>query len=236
MMVRIVLQMRQNSYHTILGKKRGLGTQGSVWFLDSLEKNRRLADTPMYTDLERDEARAITFLALNSVHYMTEELRLREEALSRDEWRDTGFIHLMCDYLSWLDYFHMKFLRVRAQMVRPRFSQVKLAEGYAKAIQEIVASRDRLLKVRSESLGRRATAERMRQVRLGAVFPILATAGSLLLYICLQPLSYNANASLDELLVATAYALGSSTIAVNLAFGLWLLVPDRTRLPASLVY
>jgi hypothetical protein len=97
--------------------------------------------------------------------------------------------------------------------------------------------RDGVKKLRIANLVHKATADRIRQVRLGSIFPIFATASALLAYVCLPPLVYGSFAPIyGEALEGIAYVLACTSIGLNIAFGLWLLLPAGAVRTADLVY
>jgi hypothetical protein len=59
----------------------------------------------------------------------------------------------------------------------------------------------------------------------------------LVIYLCLQPITYGAFApEYPRVLSGIAYVLASASIVVNFTFGIWLLVPVRDTGGADLLY
>lgn len=96
MVLRIILKMRQMGAHSVGGHFGG--TQGSLWFLNALERQSALINEPL-NSIEGREAANLVILAAASSHYMLEELRKHQQLSTRNELRETIFIHFLCDYL-----------------------------------------------------------------------------------------------------------------------------------------
>jgi hypothetical protein len=91
--------------------------------------------------------------------------------------------------------------------------------------------------LRTANLVRKGTAERIHQVKLGTIIPILTTAGALLTYICLQPLAYGLfDPWYARTIAGVAYVQGATSIGMNLAFGVWLPLPTRETRTVDIVY
>jgi len=166
-----------------------------------------------------------------------EELRNYQESTVSSEWRETKFIGYMVDYLIWLHYFHGKLLRARVARAVQRINVQKLEHYFETQTTSLNQFHQELMKLRTANLTRIAIAERIHQVRLGAVLPIIVTAAALLSYICLPPLAYGpVDAVYARVLSGVAYVLASTAIGMNVGFGLWLLLPVTEGPRADLVY
>ncbi len=236
-MLRIVAVLRASGSYS-LGRRgrREQGSQGSYWFLEDFVKTQKLL-TPPIRRINIHDAQRIIYHAIDSTHYMTEELQAHEGAMVRDERRDTMFIHYMCDYIIWMDFFHNKLMECRVAFVRRRIAIEKLQPYFEKTMGGYQAAHEGVINLRTANLVRMVTAERIHQVKLGTIIPILTTAGALLTYICLQPLAYGLFDHWYARTVAgVAYVIAATSIGMNLAFGVWLLISAPQSRRADLMY
>jgi hypothetical protein len=200
------------------------GSQGSIWFLRELEKNSQLIRAPL-KELSQRDAWLIVRLALDSEHYMLEELRDHRDANTTDERTQTGFVHLMCDYLIWQAYFHAKLMQSRIINARHR-RQDSVAQllraWYDKNIRGISNVKQQAFEFRAANLPRREVAERILQVRRGTIIPLMATAVVLIVYLCIQPLTYGALAPQYARTLSASHMYShplQSWLILHLAFG-----------------
>ena len=234
-LLRVVTAFRLSGAFSIDGGPFS-GSQGSTGFIKNFATIRHLIQDPLKVVNIRD-ARAIMNFAVASVHYMTEELRNHQEETVRNERQETVFIHFMCDYLIWLNYFHSKLLICRIATARRRIDIKKLQPYFTKIGEGIQGVHKGAVTLRTANLVRMGIAERIHQVRLGTIFPILTTAAALLIYICLQPLAYGQfDPWYARTVAGAAYVLAATSIGMNLAFGVWLLLPALQAEARDLVY
>lgn len=234
-MLRIVAALRVSKAYSITVSGSSQGTQGSTWFLEDFTKRKQLFQLPSKPVGIRD-AQVIVHSAVSSVHYMLDELRRHQEKEARNERKETIFFHLMCDYLIWMDYFHLKLLKCRVAAVRRRVTQEQIQPYWATRTSGIERVHKGVVTLRTGNLVRKGTAERIYQLKIGTIIPILTTAGTLLAYLCLQPLAYGMfDLWYARTVAGIAYVLAATSMGLNLAFGVWLLLPAGEPRPVDLV-
>jgi hypothetical protein len=230
-LLRFVLRLRNEKATTQL-------TQGSIWFLKELKKYESLLRGP-FGNLTYQQAIGLVLMAQRSFHYMSDEFRSHQEELSWEEYRKLRFIGIFADYLVWLNYFEAKFLLLRFASIsawlegRGRsVSNNALSERF-KIYGEVKA---KLLELRETIIPRKAIAEKVVQVRIGSLIPIILTALTLFTYAVLQPMTLGTGDPLYARYVAAAvYSLACAAIAENFLFGLWLLIPWKPSSGEQLV-
>lgn len=226
---------RSNSYTISLGRRTG-GTQGSIWFLeDFIRMRHKFIDIP--PSLIAADAISVVYLAHNSIHYMTEELRRHHDELTQDERHLTIFINHITKYLIWMTYFHIKFLECRFIRASRSHSLERITKNVETRVIGMIKFRDDVMKLRNANIPRRAIAERVHQIKLGTLLPVSGTSAAILSYVCLVPIAYGLyDFRYAQILCGIAYVLASMSIGLNVTFGLWLLLPHNRHRPFEPIF
>jgi len=172
---------------------------------------------------------SLILMAQYSSHYMLDEFRSHQEEQGWEEYRKLRFIGLFVEYLIWLNYFQGKFLRMRfanAYAWLERNGRKAKFSTFERQMNEIGDLKTKLFELRETTIPRRAIGEKIIQIRLGSLIPIILTALALFGYAVFQPIALaTATPLYSNVAAAVVYSLVCTAMAENFVFGLWLLIP-----------
>jgi hypothetical protein len=234
-LLRIVLRLRRE--HVARVPVVG-GSLGAKSFLEELKKSEGVLEAPL-SNLDYTLSIRLILLAEQSFHYMNDEFRAHKEELSWEEYRKLRFLGIFVEYLIWFNYFEAKFLVLRiSNLITWLQLRGRTFDGDAlnRRFQNFGKVRSEIFDLRDTIIPRRAIAEKIIQIRLGSLAPIILTALSLFGYAVVQPmtlvLGIDSYARLAEVAV---YSLACTAMAENFLFGLWLLIPWKLTRQHSVI-
>lgn len=221
--IRVIQQVHKvHNRKVALVGGRFRASNGSRWFLDEL----KIAGHPKIDGtMRRQEALTYVFLAYKSLYYMCEELEAHVGARDLNEYRETEFIDVFCEYMKWLGFFHNKTLTAQWQVLCERYPKVRdlqLPPSIEKLRHSTNDTKKALGAIVAANLPRRATAARIAQVRKGVFLPLIGTAVAALTCLSLKPLA-GWQPETSAFAMALAYDMIAASLAANFTFGLWLL-------------
>lgn len=219
-----------------------VGSQGSKAFIKRFEaiisdfQSLKKGITP--DQMRLSDASNLVKMALNSKHYMYEELNEYAEEVSWDPYDVTYFEVIINEYFIWLIYLLLHIKRLRFAIVESRAPGIleRLSEATKEKHNDnsLVEAKETAFELRKEAISAFGVNKRYKDIRVGAIPGVGSGVLALLVIVLFWPLS---SATTDpqsiKLLFGSLFGLGIFGIIKSGEFVVMMLIGTRKRINRS---
>lgn len=236
----IIFELREKNINLIKNKK---GSNGSIWFIESYEalikKFPSLKKGKIPHKMTLSDAIKLTLIAIDSNHYMFEELSDYTEEVNWEPYELTYFEVLINEYMIWLNYLiiHIQLFRVASVEKKYQGISSKFAATTKESIglTHLSELRQKNFVLRKQAINAFGINKRYREIKKACIPGIGIGVFSLLLTVLFWPLSSTlSNIYLVKYLFSILYTVSITGIIFSSFFVMKMLVGTTTKLNRKL--
>ncbi len=237
--VGIIHELRENNINLIKDEN---GSNGSIWFIEAYEKLIKkfpsLKDGETPDKMELADAITLTNVAIDSEHYMFEELAKYSEEINWDPYELTYFEVLINEYMLWLNYLimHVQLFRIisvekKYQGISSRFTDTTKENIGLKNLSSL---KQKIFLHRKQAINAFGINNRYKEIKKASIPGIGVGIFSLLLMVLLWPVSSAlSDINFIKYLFAMLYTIGLVGVIFSSLFVIKMLLETIPKLNRS---
>lgn len=235
----IIYELRENNINLLKNKN---GSNGSIWFIESYEilikefSSLKSGETP--SKLKLSNAIKLTFTAIDSEHYMFEELSQYSEEINWDPYELTYFEVLINEYMLWLNYLimHIQLLRITSVNRKYKGLSSKFTDTTKKniGIEKLSNLNQKIFALRKQAINSFGINKRYKEIKEASIPGIGIGILSLFLIVLFWPVnSLLSDPIIIKYLFSILYTIGITAIVYSGLFVFKMLLGRISKLSRS---
>lgn len=232
----IIFELRKHKLNLISHKA---GSRGSKGFIKRFEafindfQSLKKGGTP--DQMRSSDASILVKMALNSEHYMYEELNEYAEEVSWDPYEVTYFEVIVNEYFIWLSYLLFHIGRLRFAILESRvpglLARISDATKEKHSAKSLIETKEIAFELRKEAISAFGVNKRYKDIRAGAIPGVGSGVLALLVIVLFWPLSSTLTEPLHiKLLFGVLFGLGVLGIIKSGEFVVLMLIGTMKRI------